>query len=75
MVVVWNTVILNIQEEILVGLQSVERIKEFIRRGQRQKQAGEEVWRMCWEDEEDMSTVVGLRRMITCPTATKGTEI
>lgn len=53
----------------------MERIKEFIRRGQRQKQAGEEIGRMCWEDEEDMSTVEGLRRMITCPTATKGTEI
>lgn len=58
-----------------IALWSVERFKEFIRRGQRQKQPGEEVRRTCWEDEEDMSTVVGLRRVIAYPTAVKDTEI
>lgn len=58
-------------EENFVGLWSVEKIKEFIRREQQQKQPEEEVRKMCLEEKEDVSPGEGHRRMIACPTATK----
>jgi hypothetical protein len=39
----------------------VERIQEFIRKKQSQKQPWEEVKRIFWGAEEDISTLVGLR--------------
>lgn len=48
----------------------MEKINEFIRREQQQKQPEEEVRKMCLEEEE-VSPGEGHRRMIACPTATK----